>query len=62
MVFHDFPFFKLDMFRFVAFRGVLKHFQQPLHQGELHRQGIEIILDVVFNHTAEGAPEWALRD
>jgi hypothetical protein len=30
----------------------------------LHRAGIEVILDVVFNHTAEGAdrgPRWALK-
>ena len=27
----------------------------------LHRAGIEVILDVVFNHTAEGQPQWSNR-
>ena len=37
--------------------GVLDEFRDMVKA--LHRAGIEVILDVVFNHTAEGGQGWA---
>ena len=42
--------------------GQLREFKQLVR--ELHKAGIEVILDMVFNHTAEGAgdgPTWSFR-